>query len=398
MSRCIGFPDNLRRNRLRNSDFPLDGDLRLRSDTADVLRVDNSSDDESKLGENGEGDDRGEVSDGFDDEDVCDGDVRDGSDLLNSADTAALPDGRGGHRRTKRKPHLPRSRRIAHEHGAGEVPGWSLIHAFCGGLLLGGVILFVSRYMNSSDSMFDAGSTHPSFPYAISPDQLKTSVTHLAERFATQPAFSWKAFSGRGAHHLKDASPIQPVIFFLAAYPEAYSTMTCLARSLARAFSNYSDVAVDASDIVSTVSGDGDRAKEILDSVLREKLSAQTTEPGSPHSPPVVLVENLQQLPPPSPFLFFSYCDSSDAVDPRAVFIFTLRLPSPSKGHTELSRPNKVIIDYLATDLWRENRHKDYDAGAVEALITRVTDVTILVEPEPSDLLTSATCDHSVKN
>ena len=299
------------------------------------------------------------------------------------------PDRGRGHRSRAGRGHLgkPNKSKLtfdAHTETHNSCSSW--LKAISIGLVLAWLAVWIFTVARPMSEEERGTVNHAFHPYSTSPEEYRTSIERLKVAFPTQSLRTWKAIKGRGARHLRELTPRQPAVFLLSARPPAHATLSCLAYSLAKTFlnhsSNHSFARVRGQDIWEKSQGSGDEAKNLLDTVMRHKLEQQVKR--NEKLPPVFVVENLERFPAPSPFLFFAYCDNTEAIDPRAVFIFTLHLPSSvSEPSSEERMPENRALDYLADDLWQQQQHSAYDVGTVTALVTRVSEVTILVKEEP---------------
>ena len=205
------------------------------------------------------------------------------------------------------------------------------------------------------------------------------SVDRLNESFISQDAMTWTAIASRGYRHVTSPDPIQPAVFLLASVPGTEDATDCLARSLANAFlasENNSPVVIRGETLRER---DGHEAKKEMDEILNRNLSSL-----SDHSDPlpVAVIEDIHHLPAPSPMLFFSYCDNQDAPVRRAVFVFTVKMPTAPKPGLNPVQKEGFVLTYLTENLWTLEKNRWYSEDTIEALVTRLSDVTILVSKE----------------
>ena len=313
-----------------------------------------------------------------------------------SIDSEAATDGRGGHRRRKQQrahasPNKAHSNPLSHESTAGGTGGSC---AWCFAFLLGAA-LFVCMVIYLGSNVFSSAANYShTYLYSVAPESFAGVITNLSNVFGSQPSRTWKALSSRGVHHLNLSSPSQPAVYLLAAEPAAYSTMSCLALVLARAFSGGKFARIQATVIAEKAEGKGSLAQQLLHNQLEEHLKQLASSADSVKPPPVFVVENLESLPAPSPFLFFSYCDSSHSARPQAVFIFTLRLPAMDSLHSGSEKKRQQLcLQHLADTVWAQHIHEDYSESSVEALVTRISDVTAVVREESRANILQA-CPH----
>ena len=259
------------------------------------------------------------------------------------------------------------------------------------------VIAFFLNAMLGSDASGEVALT-PTQPYlSVSPKTFEERINHIrTNMFPTQPERTWKAVLSRGRHHLQEHQPTQPAVFLLAAETSrthGNRALECFAHHLATAFTNntgthtsihapnYKKEKIDSAGSMETIHRE-------VKSALSKQLEAESTL----HHPPVLIIQELGSLPAPTPFLFLSFCDSSHAEYPNAVFIFTLSAP-PEVGLSGRKRgvdQERAVLDYLTYSLWTEDLHEQYQESSVEALVARLSDVFLIVED--GDVAVSSEC------
>ena len=195
--------------------------------------------------------------------------------------------------------------------------------------------------------------------------ELQSSFTNQTERF-------WRILEKRGLAHLKNSSPPQPLVLLLAAPPAAHGMVDCFARKLAEALDP------EYKRMLATIDGREERSyrgeetkKKMDDLLIRNFMDGHRA----------ALVHHLELLPPPSPLLFHSYCDSQNAPYKRVAIIFTVHLPVEPDASLEPKEAERTVEKYLADEVWaKENK------DAVADLLIRVTDTVALMNGEPSSL------------
>ena len=210
------------------------------------------------------------------------------------------------------------------------------------------------------------------------------SVERLNKSFISQDARTWAAIRQRGKRHVTSPDPIQPAVFLLASVPGTEDATDCLAKSLANAFlaGEKNSPAVIRGEALRE--RDGHEAKKEMDDILNRNLSSLSNHD---NPLPVAVIEDIHHLLAPSPFLFYSYCDNQDAPVRRAVFVFTVKMPTAPKPGLSPVEKEGFVITYLTQNLWTVKKHSQYSEDAVEALVTRLSDVTILVAKETTSNL-----------
>ena len=198
--------------------------------------------------------------------------------------------------------------------------------------------------------------------------ELQSSFTNQTDRF-------WRILKNRGLAHLKNASPSQPLVLLLAAPPAAHSMVDCFAKKLAEGLDPEYKRMLATIDGREERSYPGEDTKKKMDDILKRKFM-------DGHR--AALVHHLELLPPPSPLLFYSYCDDQNAPHKHVAIIFTVHLPVEPDASLEPKEAEGTVEKYLADIVWAKE-----DKDAVAALLSRVADTVALMNGEPSS---SATC------
>lgn len=116
-----------------------------------------------------------------------------------------------------------------------------------------------------------------------------------------------------------------------------------------------------------------DKTKEKMDEILEEKFKAGHR---------VALIHHLELLPPPSPLLFYSYCDDQNAPYKHVTIIFTVSLPEEPSSSLSPKEAEGVVEEYLANEVWSK-----VDEDAVSALLSRIATTVALMNGEPTNSL-----------
>lgn len=141
-------------------------------------------------------------------------------------------------------------------------------------------------------------------------DQLRLSFTNQTERF-------WKILKNRGSAHLRDNNPSQPLVFLLAAPPPAHAWVDCLATKLAEMLELKQKRNLAKINGTEAEGYPGDEFKEKMDVYLKEKFEDDHR---------VAVIFHLELLLPPSPMLFYSYCEDQDVPYKHVTIIVTVHL------------------------------------------------------------------------
>ena len=193
---------------------------------------------------------------------------------------------------------------------------------------------------------------------------LQSVLTNQTDRF-------WKILKNRGLSHLRNLNPRQPLVLLLASPPPAHDVTNCLAQKLAEALDPKHKKNLAQVDGIKVKRNPGEKVKKSMDDLLKEKFQQGHR---------AAVIQHLELLPPPSPLLFYSYCDDQNAPHKHVAIIFTVHLPS----EPDLSLPPKeaegMVEKYLSNDVWaRENQ------DSIAALLSRVADTVVLMNGESGE-------------
>ena len=194
--------------------------------------------------------------------------------------------------------------------------------------------------------------------------ELQSSFTNQTDRF-------WKILRKRGLAHLRNTNPPQPLVLLLAAPPPAHDVVDCLATKLAEVLDPRHKRTLAMIDGTEERRIPGEKAKKKMDKLLIEKFKAGHR---------AALVHHLELLPPPSPLLFYSYCDDQNAPHKHVAIIFTVHLPAEPDLSLPPHEAEGTVEKYLSKQVWARE-----DQDAVAALLSRVADTVALMNGESSD-------------
>ena len=206
------------------------------------------------------------------------------------------------------------------------------------------------------------------------PKIFENKIVELQSSFTNQTDRFWRIIKNRGLAHLRNTSPPQPLVLLLAAPPAAHSIVECFARKLAEALDPKHKRMLAIIDGREERSYPGEETKKKMDDLL-----IRSFEKG--HR--AALIHHLELLPPPSPLLFYSYCDDQNALHKHVAIIFTVHLPAEPDASLEPKEAEGTVEKYLADIVWAKE-----DKDAVAALLSRVADTVALMNGESSSLAT----------
>jgi len=197
-------------------------------------------------------------------------------------------------------------------------------------------------------------------------DKLQQSFTNQTERF-------WKILKNRGLAHLRNNNPSQPLVFLLAAPPPAHEWVDCLATKLAEKLDPRHKRNLARIDGADEKGCPADQTKKKMDVYLKNKFLDDHR---------VAVIYHLELLPPPSPLLFYSYCDDQNALHKHIAIIFTVHLPEEPSLSLSPKEAEATVEKYLSKQVWLRD-----DMDAVAALLSRIADTVVLMNGESSDSL-----------
>ena len=197
-------------------------------------------------------------------------------------------------------------------------------------------------------------------------EELQQSFTNQTERF-------WMILKNRGLAHLRNKHPTQPLVFLLVAPPPAHEWVDCLAIKLAEKFDPKRKTNLATIDGNQEKDNSADKTKEKMDEILEEKFKAGHR---------VALIHHLELLPPPSPLLFYSYCDDQNAPYKHVTIIFTVNLPDEPSSSLSPKEAEGIVEEYLGNEVWSK-----VDKDAVSALLSRIATTVALMNGESTNSL-----------
>ena len=231
------------------------------------------------------------------------------------------------------------------------------------------VAVFISTRESEMKSDFDSVTI-----FGNGVDELQQSFTNQTERF-------WMILKNRGLAHLRNKQPTQPLVFLLAAPPPAHEWVDCLATKLAEKLDPQRSRNLATIDGNQEKGNSADKTKEKMDEILEEKFKAG-------HK--VALIHHLELLPPPSPLLFYSYCDDQYAPYKHVTIIFTVNLPDEPSSSLSQKEAEGFVEEYLANEVWSK-----VDKDAVSALLSRIATTVALMNGESTNSL-KAYCSSTI--
>ncbi|XP_034002233.1 torsin-1A-interacting protein 2-like isoform X1 [Trematomus bernacchii] len=159
-------------------------------------------------------------------------------------------------------------------------------------------------------------------------------------RFPNQREVLWDRSKIHLLRHLLMAQPTEPVSLILTAGHGAERTLTCLAKSLAAAFSTSLNASVLHIDGASRASQDSDQVKLDIDNKLQGAFEGDK---------PVAVINRFEELPPGSTLIFYRYCDHENAAYKKTCLIFTVLLGEEEEipAEARLCTVEEMVDDHL---------------------------------------------------
>jgi len=195
---------------------------------------------------------------------------------------------------------------------------------------------------------------------------LKEAIGHIREEFPSQLDHIWRAFSA-GIKETAQGIPTKPSVFMLL-YETEEGTAICLAQKVGNMSTHFLDayksnplLIIDGADLEHNETLAKDYGKLLEE--YRPKVEEQRA----------MIINNLHKIPGTVAQSFHSFCDTlSPAVD-KAVYLFTMKASGVSNRHN----PTEVAEEELRK-LWSD----ELDEDRLNPLITRITDMTMMIRPE----------------
>ena len=193
-------------------------------------------------------------------------------------------------------------------------------------------------------------------------------IENLQKSFTNQTDRFWKILRSRGLAHLRSKDPSQPLVFLLAAPPAAHEWVDCLATKLAEKLDPQHTTTLARINGKEEKENPPEETKKMMDNLLKEKFAAGHR---------VAIIHHLELLPPPSPILFYSYCDDQNAPHKHVAVIFTVHMPAEPSPSLSPKEAEGSVEKYLSGEVWVND-----DRDAVAALLSRIADTVVLMNGE----------------
>lgn len=195
---------------------------------------------------------------------------------------------------------------------------------------------------------------------------LKVAIELIREEFPSQLAHIWEEFSA-GINETAQGTPTKPSVFMLL-YETEEGTAICLAQKVGNMSTHLLDaeksnplLIIDGADLEHNETLAEDYGT-LLDE-YRPKVEEQRA----------MIINNLHKIPGTVAQSFHSFCDTVSPTVGKAVYLFTMKASGVSNRHN----PTEVAEEELRK-LWSD----ELDEDRLNPLITRITDMTMMIMPE----------------
>jgi len=201
---------------------------------------------------------------------------------------------------------------------------------------------------------------------------LKEAIERIREEFPTQLENIWKEFSA-GIKETKEGNPTKPSVFMLL-YETEEGTAICLAQKVG----NMSTHLLKDDNLLK---GDKPNPLLIIDGADLEHDETLVEDYGNfleEYRPKVeeqraMIINNLHKISGTVAQSFHSFCDTVTPAVGKAVYLFTMKTSGVNNRHN----PTEVAEKELRK-LWSD----ELDEDRLNPLITRITEMTMMIRPE----------------
>jgi hypothetical protein len=196
---------------------------------------------------------------------------------------------------------------------------------------------------------------------------VREAIENIREEFPSQLRHIWTAFSA-GLKETAQGTPTKPSVFMLL-YETEEGTAICLAQKvgnmsthLLRAEKVYPLLIIDGEELEHNKTLAEDYGKLLEE--YRPKVEEQRA----------MIINNLHKIPGTVAQSFHSFCDTVTPVVDKAVFLFTMK----ASGVISNSNNPTEVAEKVLRKLWSD----ELDEDILDPLITRITDMTMMITPE----------------
>ena len=197
---------------------------------------------------------------------------------------------------------------------------------------------------------------------------INEAIEHIREEFPSQPAHIWGEFSA-GINETAQGTPTKPSVFMLL-YETEEGTAICLAQKVGNMSTHLLEA--EKSNPLLIIDGADLEHNETLAEdygTLLEEYRPKVVEQRA------MIIINLHKVPGTVAQSFHSLCDTVTPAVDKAVYLFTMK----ASGVSNTDNPTEVAEKQLRK-LWSD----ELDEDRLNPLITRITDMTMMIMPEKS--------------
>jgi len=195
---------------------------------------------------------------------------------------------------------------------------------------------------------------------------LNEAIGNIRDEFPSQLEDIWTVFSA-GIKEITQGTHIKPSVFMLL-YETDERTAICLARKVGNMSTHILEgdksnplLIIDGADLEHNETFAKDYGRLLEE--YRPKVEEQRA----------MIINNLHKIPGTVAQSFHSFCDTVTPAVEKAVYLFTMKASGVSNRHN----PTEVAEEELRK-LWSD----ELDEDRLNPLITRITDVTMMIMPE----------------
>jgi len=195
---------------------------------------------------------------------------------------------------------------------------------------------------------------------------LKDAIKLIREEFPSQLAHIWEEFSA-GINETAQGTPTKPSVFMLL-YETEEGTAICLAQKVGN-MSTHLLKAEKCNPLLIIDGADLEHNETLAEDygTLLEEYRPKVEKQRA------MIINNLHKIPGTVAQSFHSFCDTVTPAVGKAVFLFTMKASGVSNRHN----PTEVAEEELRK-LWSD----ELDEDRLNPLITRITDMTMMIMPE----------------
>jgi len=201
----------------------------------------------------------------------------------------------------------------------------------------------------------------------VTKPSLREAIKHISEEFPSQLEHIWTEFSA-GINETAQGNPTKPSVFMLL-YETDERTAICLAQKVGNMSTHVLEakksnplLIIDGADLEHNEALAEDYGKLLEE--YRPKVEEQRA----------MIINNLHKIPGTVAQSFHSFCDIVSPAVGKAVYLFTMKA---SQVISNRCNPTEVAEEELRK-LWSD----ELDNDKLNPLITRITDVTMMIRPE----------------